>query len=327
MPTKILTNTLCRMALAASLSLSAAAPVVAQNADPQRADPLVVTLLGTGTPSPRPNRFSAATLVQAGGLNLLFDAGRGVTTRIPQAGLTAGKIDATFLTHFHSDHVNGLADLFMTSFITVPYIGARKSPFQLYGPKGTQQLADGIVMAHQWDIDTRIVDEKTPPEAVKITVHEAEEGVIFDQNGLKVTVFPVHHGDNITHTVGYRIDYGDKSVVISGDTTFDKNVMAFGKDTDLVIHEVGFATAEMEQQDTTKRVLAHHTSPEDAGRVFAQAAPDFAVYTHLVMMGNPPIEELIDRTRTTYDGPLVIGSDLMRFILSDEGTSLLTLDF
>lgn len=326
MTTHTIPGSFCRLLLAAGLALASAAPLSAQETAPAADETLVVTLLGTGTPGPRSNRFGASTLVQAGGLNLIFDAGRGNTTRIHQSGLTAGKIDATFLTHFHSDHVNGLADLFLTSYITVPYIGGRKTPFQLYGPPGTQQLADGVLMAHQWDIDTRILDEQVPAEAVKIDVHEADEGVIFDQNGVTVTVFPVHHGDNIANAVGYRVDYGDKSVLLSGDTTFDENIMKFGKDTDLVIHEVGMATAELQQQESTARVLAHHTSPEDVGRVFTEAAPDYAVYTHLVMMGNPPIEELIQRTRTTYDGPLVIGSDLMRFILSDTGTSMMMLE-
>ena len=315
-----------RFGAASLVALVLATPAAAQDqpaAAPETpSDDLVVTLLGTGTPGLYPARFSAANLVQAGGMNLLIDAGRGATLRIGQAGLAVGDIDATFLTHFHSDHVSGLADVFMTGYITVPYIGGRTEPFQLYGPAGTQQLADGILTAHQWDIDTRIVDEKTPEAATKIEVHEAEEGVVFDRNGLRVTAFPVHHGDNISHAVGYRIDYRDKSVLISGDTTFDANVTAFAKDADLVIHEVGMASQKMLEHPATARVMAHHTSPEDVGRVFAEASPDYAVYSHMVLMGNPPIAEVIRRTRTTYDGPLVIGADLMRFILSDQGTTL-----
>lgn len=316
-----------RLLAAGALTLLATAPLVAQEAtaDAAPSDDMIVTLLGTGTPGLYPDRYSAANLVQAGGLTLLIDAGRGATLRIGQLGLTVGQVDATFLTHFHSDHVSGLADVFLTGYITVPYIGGRKEPFQLYGPEGTQVLADGILMAHKWDIDTRIVDEKTPEAATTIEVHEADSGVIFDRNGVKVTVFPVHHGDYISHAVGYRVDYKDHSVLFSGDTTFDQNIMTFGKDTDLVIHEVGMATEEMAKNPATPRVLAHHTSPEDVGRVFTEADPDFAVYSHMVLMGNPPIEDLIRRTRTTYDGPLIIGADLMQFVLSDSGTTLRTI--
>lgn len=316
--------------IGAILAACAAAPLAAQQgvAPPPdvKSDDLVVTLLGTGTPGLNPDHYSAANLVQAGGLNLLIDAGRGATIRIGQAGLTVGQIDATFLTHFHSDHVSGLADVFMTGYIPVPYIGGRKEPFQLYGPEGTQKLADGILSAHEWDIKTRILDEKVPEAATTIEAREVETGVVFDQNGVKVTAFPVHHGDNITHAVGYRVDYRDKSVLFSGDTTFDENVMTFAKDSDLVIHEVGMATAKAMENPSVPRVLAHHTSPEDVGRVFAAAQPDFAVYSHMVLMGNPPIEELMRRTRETYDGPLIIGRDLMRFVLSDHGTSMLILE-
>ncbi|TRW99699.1 MBL fold metallo-hydrolase [Paracoccus sp. M683] len=303
-------------------------PAIAQEAalatapDAAPADDLVVTLLGTGTPALHSDRFSSANLVQAGGLNLLFDAGRGATIRIKQAGLNIGQIDATFLTNFHSDHVNGLADVFMTGYIRVPYIGTRQEPFQLYGPIGTQKLADGLRMTHQWDIDTRILDEQIPEPATRIEAHESESGVVFEQNGVKVTAFPVKHGDKIENAIGYRIDYGDKSVLISGDTTFDQNVVEFGRDTDLVIHEVGMAVQDMMDSPAVQTALAHHTSPEDVGRVFAAAQPDFAVYSHMVLMGNPPVDELITRTRTTYDGPLVIGKDLMQFRLSDQGTSI-----
>lgn len=210
-------------AVRASCFAAAIGAVSAGAADAQTAedDDIVVTLLGTGTPGLYPDRYSAATLVQAGGLDLLFDAGRGATLRIGQAGLAVGDIDATFLTHFHSDHVSGLADVFMTGYIGVPTIGGRKEPFQLYGPVGTQQLADGILTAHQWDIETRIADAEVPEPATRIVVHEAEDAVAMEQSGVKVTVFPVRHGDKITHAVGYRIDYKTQAVLISGDTVFD----------------------------------------------------------------------------------------------------------
>src|SRR5699024_897887 len=92
---------------------------------------MTVTLLGTGSPVPSAERFGMSTLVQAGGLDLLFDAGRGATIRLNQVGLSAGQVDGLFLTHFHSDHVNGLADLWMSSYI--PALGGREGRFQMYG--------------------------------------------------------------------------------------------------------------------------------------------------------------------------------------------------
>ncbi len=296
------------------------APALAQTADDSN---LVVTTLGTGTPSLKPNRFGAANLVQAGGLNILIDAGRGTSIRLQQAGVPPGKIDAVFLTHFHSDHVNGLADLFTIGFIKGGSLRRRVQPFQLYGPAGTKRLADGLRLAHKSDIDTRMLDENVPEIATQIDVHEMEEGVIFDKNGVKVTIFPVLHGEKIKPASGYRVDYKGKSVVFSGDTKYDRTLVKYGKGVDLLIHELGMSTPELAEKPAIQTILNHHTSPEDAGIIFRDAAPNLAVYSHMVLLGLPPISEVITRTRTNYDGPLVIAEDLMQVIISDQGLSIL----
>ena len=71
-----------------------------------------------------------------------------------------------------------------------------------------------------------------------------------------------------------------------------------------------------------RRIVAHHTTPEEAGIVFAEVNPKLAVYTHFVILSGPtipeaPLSTLIPRTRTNYDGPLVIGEDLMSFDIGD----------
>ena len=77
-----------------------------------------VTLLGTGVPNPRPERFSQSTLVEAGSQKLVFDLGRGVTIRLWQLKVPMGRIDAHFITHFHSDHLVGLPDLWLTGWLS-----------------------------------------------------------------------------------------------------------------------------------------------------------------------------------------------------------------
>ena len=66
-----------------------------------------------------------------------------------------------------------------------------------------------------------------------------------------------------------------------------------------------------------QRVMAHHTSAKDVGRVFSQVEPKLAVYSHMVLR-DMTFEELIQVTRKTYDGPLVIGEDLMTFDIGDD---------
>lgn len=284
---------------------------------------LIVTVLGSGTPSLNPERFGSAYLVQAGGLDLLIDAGRGVTVRLGQAGLTAGDVDAVFITHFHSDHVNGLADLFLTGYIEGSSLRGRQGPMALYGPKGTSLLAEGLLAAHQWDIETRIVDEQIDPVATTIETTEISQGVVFEQGGVTVTVFPVMHGENIDPAVGYRIDYAGKSVLISGDTMFDPTVIENGQGVDLLIHELGMATPAAAQRPAVQRILGHHTTPAEVGTVFSATAPDLAVLSHMVLIGGARPEEAVAGVRETYNGPLIVAEDLTCFILSENGVTVM----
>ncbi len=308
---------------ALGVALLLAAPSLTARADQGAAKPkIAVTLLGTGTPALDPTRFSQSTLVQAGGLNLVFDAGRGSSIRLAQAGVNLGKIDGIFLTHFHSDHVVGLADLWMTGYI--PALGGRSGPLQLYGPTGTKHIGDGLMETFSADTSIREADEAVPPDSARIDSHEFDhDGVILDRNGVKVTAFMVDHGDLIKPAYGYRVDYEGHSVLISGDTRYNQNVVKYGKGVDVLIHEVAAAPAELQDSPLFAPVLAHHTSPEDVGRVFAADRPKLAVYSHIVLIRTaavPPIslDELVARTRTTYDGPLTVGADLMRLEIGKE---------
>jgi ribonuclease Z len=157
-----------------------------------------------------------------------------------------------------------------------------------------------------------------------MVAHEFDEdGIVYEKDGVKVTAFAVDHGDLVKPAYGYRIDFEDRAVVISGDTRFDENLINASYGADLIIHEVAAASDELlESSEQFSRILAHHTTPEEAGTVFAKVQPQLAVYTHVVLLSNAtipevPLSSLITRTRTTYDGPLVIGEDLMSFIVDD----------
>ncbi len=282
-----------------------------------------VTLLGTGDPIPRPDRFGPATLVQVAGQDLLFDVGRGAATRLVQMGVSLSGLDATFLTHFHHDHLIGLDDVWMTGWIPPPF-GRRSEPMEIWGPTGTANLLSNLEEAFELNTSTRIPDELLPPAGIELIAHEfSEEGVVYEKDGVKVTAFTVNHGDLIKPAYGYRVDYDGRSVVISGDTKFDRNLIAAAKGTDLIVHEVALASDELlASSEQFRRIVAHHTTPEEAGIVFAEVKPKLAVYTHFVILSGPtipeaPLSTLIPRTRTNYDGPLVIGEDLMSFDIGD----------
>ncbi len=186
-----------------------------------------------------------------------------------------------------------------------------------------KNLADGLEQAYSLNNEIRILDENLPEPAASFDVQEfSDQGIIFDEDGVVVTAFPVNHGELIKPAVGYRIDYAGVSVVISGDTTYDERLAEIARGTDLLIHEVlAFGDDVLQQVPTAEQIAAHHTTPEEAGQIFRLASPKLAAYTHLVTRG-VTIEEIITRTRTQYDGPLISGEDMMSFSITRDGVQV-----
>jgi ribonuclease Z len=284
-----------------------------------------VTLLGTGTPVPSAERFGPSTLVEVGGLKFLFDAGRGATIRLSQLGISLSAVDVLFLTHYHSDHTVGIPDLWLTGWLP-PYFGGRKGPFRVIGPTGARALMENLEKAYALDIQIRIEDEVLPPEGIVTNVSEyTEGGVVFEQHGVKIVAFEVDHGDAIKPAYGYRIDFGGRSVVLSGDTRYNENVVKYATGTDLLVHEVAACRPESASLPHMRRIIGHHTTPHQAGMVFTRVQPKMAAFTHLVLLPSalapaPTIEDIVSETRTTYSGPLEVGEDLMTFEIADAVT-------
>ena len=282
-----------------------------------QAESMRVTLLGTGTPNPHPERFGPSTLVEAGSQRLLFDAGRGVTIRLNQLGIPMREVTAVFITHFHSDHLVGLADLWLIGWLP-PNYGRRQVPLSIWGPSGLSKITAGMEQAYSTDIAIRVKDEALPRSAATFDVNEyAEGGVIYEHEGVTVTSFEVNHGELIKPAFGYRIDYGGRSVVISGDTRFDRNLIEVAQGVDLLVHEVvAIPEALFAVNPGMKRVEAHHTTPEEVGTVMSEAKPRLGVLTHYVLTSGPGIppetkEKVLGRVKTRYSGPIVAGHDLM----------------
>ncbi|MEE8515108.1 MAG: MBL fold metallo-hydrolase [Alphaproteobacteria bacterium] len=274
-----------------------------------------VTLLGTGAPPPTIDRFGPSTLVEVGQEKFIFDAGRGALQRLYQLGLPFGDITGMFLTHHHSDHVVGFTDLWLTGWIGRPW-GKRVVPLKLWGPEGTHQMAEHLPLAFATDI--RVRSHAYPPNGVKLESTEIEEGVVYEADGITITAFKVDHGGEQLDAFGYRIDYNGRSAVLSGDTTFNENLINHAQDADLLVHEVTHGMGDGFERANLERIRRNHTVPEDAGRVFARTRPKLAVYTHLLLFGDATADDLIPATRPTYDGPLVVGADLMQFEIGDE---------
>ncbi len=281
-----------------------------------------VTLLGTGVPIPSPHRFGPSTLVEAGDQKLLIDAGRGAAIRLYQLDVPLGRIDALLLTHYHSDHTSGIPDVWLTGWLQ-SHFGTRTSPFRVIGPVGARTLMCNLEQAYALDIKIRIADEKLPPEGIAVEVEEFDQdGAVYEKNGVTVIAFEVDHGDAIKPAYGYRIEYGGRSAVISGDTRYNRNVVKYAAGADLLVHEVVAARPELMAEAYIQRIVAHHTTPREAGLVFSQAKPKLAAYTHLVLLASekiPPVTvgDIVAETRATYGGALEVGEDLMSFEIGD----------
>lgn len=270
-----------------------------------------VTLLGTGTPVPSPERFGNATLVEAGTQKFVFDFGRGLTIRLAQLRIPFGSIDAHFLTHFHSDHLNGLPDLWLTGWLRPAY-GNRNKPFSIYGPPGLERLTKGLTEAFGRDLEIRKADEHDPEAGIAFDVHESLPGTLYEKDGAKIAAFYNDHGAFVVPSYGYRIDYAGHVVVLSGDTRYSPEVAKQATGADLLVHCVTVIPDDLlKQVPAYLAIYQHLASPEDAGRVFAEARPKLAVYSHIGLNGNATLDDLVARTRTRYDGPLVVGKDLM----------------
>src|ERR1051325_1737385 len=184
-----------------------------------------VTLLGTSTPNPLPDRFGPSTLVEAGTEKVVFDCGRGNTIRLWQLKIPLGAVKL-FITHLHSDHTVGIPDLWLTGFSRMPY-GNRREPFAVWGPKGTVEMMSQLEKAYQADIDNR--REARPDltsRQVGVAAKDIQQGVVYDQNGVRVTAFKVKHA-NLQDAFGYRIDYRGRAVVISGDMAPNENFIKY----------------------------------------------------------------------------------------------------
>lgn len=271
-----------------------------------------VTLLGTGTPQPIMDRFGASTLVQAGSETLLFDAGRGCLQRLRQIKVSYDTIDALFLTHLHSDHIVGIPDLWLTGWLT----SKRALPLKVFGPIGTDSMIDYLQKAFVYDIKIRIEDDKAPEEGSKLLAAEIQQGVVYENNGVKVIAFLVDHYP-VVPAFGYRIEYKGHSVVLSGDTRYSQNLIKYARGTDLLIHEVVIAPDTLSKSDPKYNILAHHTTPEQAGKVFNAVKPKLAAYSHIAKLYGHTEQELLKRTKVNYSGPIIIGEDLMSFSIGD----------
>ena len=277
------------------------------------ADRTEIILLGTGTPYPDPNSSGPATAVVVDGRVFLFDVGVGVMRKMNAAKLPLSGPEAVFITHLHSDHTLGYADLILTSWIM-----RRARPFPVYGPRGLQRMTKHLLAAYSEDIEIRTNGlEHEVPGGYRVNVHEIQAGVVYENNGVRITAIAVHHG-TWKQAFGYRIDTPDRSIVISGDASPSEALVKAAQGVDVLIHEV-YSAAGLKPEDRPggkdwpQYCREFHTSDVELGALAARIQPKFLILDHTIRFGASD-EALLAGVRTGgYAGKAVVGKDLDRF--------------
>ncbi len=190
-------------------------------------------LLGTGTPNADPERSGPSLAIVVGSNSYIVDFGPGVVRRASALSkqwggkieaLNANNLKLAFLTHLHSDHTAGYADLILT-----PWVLGRNIPLEVYGPKGLTQMTEDLLEAYRSDISYRL-DGLEPANALgwQVNTHEITEGVVFQDDLIEVTAFKINHG-SWDNAFGYRFVTTDKTIVISGDTSRSQNLIRYSE--------------------------------------------------------------------------------------------------
>ncbi|MEH6675625.1 MBL fold metallo-hydrolase [Phenylobacterium sp.] len=313
------------------LALAAMDRVMARNlaADPlaDLPDGLHVALCGAGSPMPDATRAGPCTAVIAGRRLFVVDAGSGASRNLTMMNLPPARVEAILLTHFHSDHMDGLGELLMQRWAA----SSAAAPTPVYGPPGVETVLAGFAQAYSLDRGYRIAHHGavvTPPTGYGATARPfaIPEGqvslIILDEPDLKITAFRVDH-DPIDPAVGYRFDYKGRSAVLSGDTTPSAVVEAQARGADLLVHEAlsidlvsrQRAAAEAAGRTNLAQIFGditdYHTTPEQAAQLAQRAGVKLLLLNHIV----PPVPiralegPFLGEARRQFSGRLQVGRD------------------
>ena len=263
---------------------------------------LDIVFCGTGSPFPDPinKRGQPCLAVFAKNHFFLFDAGSDSAAKLAIYRLPLQKLGQVFFTHLHSDHFSGLGEVRLLTWVQ-----GKNTPLKVLGPNGTKRTVEGYKEAYFMDSTFRIAHHGantlnplgTTYQTQEIQISKEEKSkVVFQDGTFKITAFLVDHSP-IKHAFGYRVDFGDRSLTISGDSIKHPNIIEFSKNADVLVHE---ALNPMMVKALEKRfdkmgnkltaklmedILNYHTSPLEAAETANEAKAKLLVLTHIV----PPL--------------------------------------
>jgi ribonuclease BN (tRNA processing enzyme) len=270
-----------------------------------------LVLLGTGSPFADPAKSGPSLAIVVNNTSYIVDAGSGLVRRAAQAkelgfpSLEAAQLKTLFITHLHSDHTIGLADIILT-----PAVLDRNAPITIYGPTGIKKMTADLMRAYKEDIAIRINGlEKGDAIAYQVNTNEIKEGEIYKDSNLTVTAFKVKHGQ-WENAFGFVFQTKDKKIVVSGDCTYSENLIKYAKDCDILVHEV-YSDAGLKKR--TQRWQDYHstfhTSTFQLADIANQVKPKLLVLNHQLTFGTT-LQSLLDEVQSKYKGVVVNGADL-----------------
>ncbi len=311
-----------------SVALAKRAAMARLSAEPsaELPDGLHIGLCGSGSPFPDDRRAGPCTLVLAGKRLFVFDAGSGSARNIGKMGFTHGHIEAIFLTHFHSDHIDGLGELLLQRWVST----GNTKPVTVYGGAGVESVLGGIMQTYSLDSRYRVAhhgDATVPASgfggaARTILTKPDSATVLLKEGDLEIAAFPVDHPP-IEPALGFRINYKDRSVVISGDTKRSATVQREAGGVDLLLHEALSAplskmladAASLAKRPNLQKVftdiLDYHASPEEAAQTARDAKVGYLILHHIVpALPLPGLEKaFLGDAANIFKGPMRVGVD------------------
>ncbi len=244
------------------------------------------------------------------GVAYLFDCGPGVVRRAAAAAVRY-KLDALapenlrylFVTHLHTDHTLGYADLIFT-----PWVVGRSAPLEAYGPPGIAKMTDHLREAYAEDIAIRSGAEGDHLAASLVNAHEIVAGPVYKDEHVRITAFAVKHG-TWKYAFAYRIEGPDRTIVITGDYALPADAIIAACDGCDVLVSEGYP-AKLAAGPRGAYLHDFHVSGEQLGAIATAARAKLVVHTH--RRSDVSDDALLAEIRRGYAGRIVMAKDLDR---------------